>query len=136
MSKPLTTIGGLVTAVIFLALIAVSTVVYNTSPEGQARIEGSVFWRQAKVAMDTMWGYLKGDTSTVVAQQVATAQVQDTNSDIKAEWDKVGQIEIPKVINMDKVWEWRKNENGAEIIFKDKSGNEYKVPLPFKFLAQ
>lgn len=31
---------------------------------------------------------------------------------------------------------YKKNESGAEIIISSKNGREYKIPLPFKFLAE
>jgi len=37
--------------------------------------------------------------------------------------------------NEQKLFNYQKTETGAEIIFKAKSGQDYKLPLPFKFLS-
>lgn len=35
-----------------------------------------------------------------------------------------------------KFWEYRKNDKGAEIVLSSKNGQEYIIPLPFKFLSE
>jgi hypothetical protein len=38
--------------------------------------------------------------------------------------------------NINSFFNWQKTATGAELIFRTKSGGEYKLPLPFKFLSQ
>lgn len=154
MAKPLSAIGSIVTIVIFFALIAVSTILYSGDPEQKVKVEQNFFWRNAKAAMDSVWiaaqgiadiglgkEYDNGQASTTAdIVQVAedTGSLKQIGADIKDEWNKEGGIKLDAAteVNLKKVWEWRKNASGAEIIFKDKDGEEHAVALPFKFLAE
>ena len=51
----------------------------------------------------------------------------DANSDLK-------DVDLKSEINS--MFSYNKTSEGAEIIIKSKSGREYKLPLPFKFLAE
>lgn len=60
-------------------------------------------------------------------------------SQIKEEWQK-GNDEISPETNQtttgEKFLDWQKTATGADIIFREKSGAEHKLPLPFKFLSE
>jgi hypothetical protein len=72
---------------------------------------------------------------------------------IKEEWETGGEIEQNNFVspNSDVImpegnileesrfadyFNWEKNEDGLAIIFKTKKGEEYKIPLPFKFFGK
>ena len=63
----------------------------------------------------------------------------DTVAKIKEEWqrggDDPGTVASPDVAEA-KFLEYQKTATGAEIIFREKSGQEHKLPLPFKFLSE
>lgn len=151
MLKPSNAIGGIVTLVIFFALIAVSTVIYSGDPEQKVRVEQNFFWRNAKVAVDSVWIAVQGiadiglgkdvsqpSTTASVAQAVQeSGALEEVGTAIKEEWEKdggagIGDIAEPK---LEKFWEWRRTASGAEVVFKDKEGGEHIVSLPFSFLA-
>ncbi|MCX6794631.1 MAG: hypothetical protein NTY31_01360 [Candidatus Falkowbacteria bacterium] len=154
MSKPWKAISSIITVVIFLVLIAVTAVLYSGSPEQKVKMEQNFFWRNTKIAMDYVWIALQGvtdiglgkesDNSGQVSSETEMAKTAETGffkkigSSIREEWDSGGEKELSVAppINSDKVWQWRKNASGAEIIFRDKNGEEHKVSLPFKFLAE
>lgn len=60
-------------------------------------------------------------------------------SQIKEEWQR-GNDEIVPETNQtttgEKFLDWQKTATGADIIFREKSGAEHKLPLPFKFLSE
>ncbi|MDP2944036.1 MAG: hypothetical protein Q8N57_00455 [bacterium] len=154
MSKPWKAISSIITVVIFLVLIAVTAVLYSGSPEQKVKMEQNFFWRNTKIAMDYVWIALQGvtdiglgkkfDSSGQASLEAETVETNETGffkkigSSIREEWDSGGEKELSAAapINSDKVWQWRKNASGAEIIFRDKNGEEHKVSLPFKFLAE
>ena len=152
MSKPFSALSSIVTIVVFFALIAVATVIYSGDPEQKARVEQNFFWRNAKVAMDSVWIAVQGiadigigksytgqaSTAPIVQATEEAGTFQQIGADIKDEWNKDGGMKLDAVseVNLDKFWEWRKNADGAEVVFKDKDGEEHIVSLPFKFLAE
>jgi len=152
MAKPFSALSSIVTIVVFFALIAVATILYSGDPEQKERVEQNFFWRNAKVAMDSAWIAVQGitdigmgksyedqaSTTAVVKAVEEVGTFQQIGADIKEEWDKDGGLKLDAAteVNLDKVWEWRKNAVGAEIVFKDKDGDEHIVSLPFKFLAE
>jgi len=152
MAKPFSALSSIVTVVVFFALIAVATILYSGNPEQKVRVEQNFFWRNAKVAMDSVWIAVQGvadigmgksyegqASTTPIVQAVEEAGTfQQIGADIKEEWNKDGGIKLDTVseVNLDKIWEWRKNAAGAEVVFKDKDGEEHIVSLPFKFLAE
>lgn len=152
MAKSFSALRSIVTIVVFFALIAVATILYSGDPEQKVRVEQNFFWRNAKVAMDSAWIAVQGiadigmgksyenqaSTTAVVKTVEEVGAFQQIGADIKEEWDKDGGLKLDSVaeVNLNKVWEWRKNAAGAEIVFKDKDGEEHIVSLPFKFLAE
>ncbi len=152
MAKPFSALSSIITIVVFFALIAVATILYSGDPEQKVRVEQNFFWRNAKVAMDSVWIAVQGmadiglgknyenqASTTPIVQAVEEAGTfQQIGADIKEEWDKDGGIKLNAAtdVNLDKVWEWRQNADGAEVVFKDKDGEEHIVSLPFKFLAK
>jgi hypothetical protein len=150
MAKPFSAIGSIITIVVFFALIAVSTVIYSGDPEQKVRVEENFFWRNGKAALDYVWLGIQGITDISLGQEAAdkTAEITEMatetgvfdklRTDIQEEWNKDGGAAVNSAssLNIDKVWEWRRNESGAEVIFKDKDGEEHVVSLPFKFLAE
>jgi len=154
MAKPWKAISSIITVVVFLALIAVATVLYSGDPEQKIKMEQNFFWHNTKIAIDSVWLALQGLTDIGLGKEdensnqaasavepVKTAEsgfFKKINSAIQEEWNKENETELSAAgrINWDKAWEWRKNASGAEIIFKDKNGEEHKVGLPFKFLAE
>lgn len=56
-----------------------------------------------------------------------SAQVDDNSGDLK-------NVDLKKDIGS--MFSYQKTSEGAEIIITSKSGAEYKLPLPFKFLAK
>jgi|GEM_PF-2520480 len=153
MAKPVKALGSIITIVIFFALIAVSTVLYSGDPEQQVKMEQNFFWRNAKIAVDSMWIAVQeiadiglgkdtgGNTqnSDLPADTAVNdmGMVEKISSDIKDEWNKDGGVSLDSVSsdNLNRFIEWRRTDMGAEIIFKDKNGDERQVALPFKFLA-
>lgn len=59
-------------------------------------------------------------------------------SKIKEEWQKGGEAEpnYSAAVSNNSFIEWQKTATGAEIIFRGKNDEEYKLPLPFRFLSQ
>ena len=45
-------------------------------------------------------------------------------------------VNLSDRISEAKFWTYRKNESGAEIVLSSKEGQEYIIPLPFKFLSE
>ncbi|MFA6194915.1 MAG: hypothetical protein WC719_04240 [Patescibacteria group bacterium] len=152
MAKPFSALSSIVTIVVFFALIAVAAILYGGNSEQKARVEQNFFWRNAKVAMDSVWIAVQGvadmgmgksyegqaSTTPIVQATEEVGTFQQIGADIKDEWNKDGGIKLETVseVNLDKIWEWRKNAAGAEVVFKDKDGEEHIVSLPFKFLAE
>lgn len=154
MSKPWKAISSIITVVVFLVLIAVAAVLYSGNPEQKVKMEQNFFWRNTKIAMDYIWIALQGVTDiglgkesdsggqvsseTEITETAETGFLKKIGSSIREEWDQGSEKELNAAlpINSDKVWQWRKTAAGAEIIFKDKNGEEHKVSLPFKFLAE
>jgi hypothetical protein len=150
MAKPFSAIGSIITIVVFFALIAVSTVIYSGDPEQKVRVEENFFWRNGKAALDYVWLGIQGvadiglgkepvgQPAAIIETAAETGIFNKLGADIQEEWsrDEEAAIDSATSLNIDQVWEWRRHESGAEIVFKDKDGVEHAVNLPFKFLAE
>ena len=154
MVRPVKALGSVITIVIFFVLIAVSTVLYGGDPEQKVKMEQNFFWRNAKAALDSIGIAIQGiadiglgkdygrDTQNSEAAMATTANdsgfFQRVGADIKEEWNKDGDVRLDSVstVNLNKVWRWQATDSGADIIFRDKNGEDHIISLPFKFLAQ
>ena len=152
MSQTRDSITSFVIVIIFLVLTAIATVLYGGSPEQKARLDNNFFWQKTRVAFDTAWGVLlaisnpeagKGgspDAAAAASQGAAPAVNWWDNlaASLKEAWRESGKASTTALAAVDdgSTLDWRKMAEGAEIVFKAKSGREYILSLPFKFLSQ
>jgi len=151
MAKPSKALSSLIIVVVFLALIAVATVLYSGGPDQKVRLEQNFLARNTKLAMDYAWVALQGATdiglgkehknNEIVSSAAEIDQTPETglfkkiSVSIREEWDKEGGRKLGPAseIDLSRIWQWQKTAFGAEIIFKGKNGEEHKIGLPFKF---
>lgn len=122
MAKPLSALGSIITVVVFLALIAVATVLYGGNQEQKVRMEQNFFWRNAKLALDYVFVGIQGVTdislgkeyanqasSTIGAETTEKVGIfKQIGEDIKAEWENgdSAQPSPDSKITLDKIREW------------------------------
>ena len=123
MAKPLNALGSIITVVVFLALIALATVLYSGNPERQNRMENNFFLRYTKLAMDYLFVGAQGvadislgkkydgasQASTTVEAGAAEKGgfFQQIRADIKTEWENgnAAQASSSPETNLNKFWE-------------------------------
>jgi len=150
----------------FLVLTALAAILYGGNAAQQEKMKQNIFWQGARYVSDAALSAITGASSlswsqnTAVGQKITeTASQADLNelslaglknnipSDISGnndlwsswkerlarEWpnDNTGQnnLEAGGI-------KWERMATGAEIIYTSKSGEEHKLPLPFKFLGR
>jgi hypothetical protein len=164
MSQTSDSATSLIITVVFLVLISIATVLYGGSAEQKAKLNNNVFWQKTSWIFNAGL-YALGGLTNLGTGQAANKNSSETDNpaptvnsetdssfwsqlsaSFKDAWNKSGEtatnnpslttdepLESP---NNESSLNWVKNASGAEIVFKAKSGKEYKLPLPFKFLSK
>lgn len=94
------------------------------------------FWSKFKTLIKEEWENTERDRE----QLKDMAQTEITSQEITPEAEAPTKVlPVEASVNEDKTdqtnfVDYQKTDKGAEIIFTSKSGGEYKLPLPFKFL--
>lgn len=156
-------LNSMIKIVVFLVLTAIAAVLYGGSEEQKAKMEQNFFYQKARAISDTIIGVagslvainLHKNTGPVVREvgdlsaNALSSSLSSSDmgigfwkkmaNNIREEWDsgeKDFRIDYSGVreINPNDFFSWQKTENGIEIIYRAKSGEEYKLPLPFSFL--
>lgn len=151
MSSARNSITSLVTVVVFLVLIAITATLYNGDQEQKTKLEQNFFWQKTVVIFNGALAFLTApESSSPVETALLIANPQGTEGfwslakdKIKEEWDKsdAENLKTEKNISLDSIGQdnfldWQKTATGAELIFREKSGAEHKLLLPFKFLSR
>ncbi len=134
----------------FLILTAVAAVIYGGDEARKQNMQNSVFWQKTQSALSAVWALGTGlgnnnDVGTALKEKVATETPgfwADLKARFQTEWQKVDTSKLNSedikaaATASDKFLSWERNENGVTLIFRLKSGEEYKLNLPFKFLGR
>jgi hypothetical protein len=158
MSQTRDSINSIIITVVFLVLTAIATVLYGGSAEQKTAMNNNWLWRQTRTAFDAGLSFLVGvgnlgnkNSSSTPAEvdQTAAAAAEPgfwsrISTNLQDAWQKSEtastsdqSLASPQPLESGgSSFAWQKNAQGAEIIFTAKSGREYKLPLPFKFLSQ
>jgi hypothetical protein len=162
MSQARDSVTSIVITVTFLVLTAIATLLYGGTAEQRTQLDNNWFWQKTRVAMDTglaalesLGGLGTGSSSPAAVSETAVVPEPSFWSKVGASfqdaWQKSGgaATSSPELTTSQPAdnqplaaadnsssFNWVKTANGAEIVFKAKSGHEYKLPLPFKFLSK
>lgn len=151
-------IGTILLLVVFVILTLLATFLYNSDQKQKEEVasigSGAAILNYFGLAN---WGDRGAETTTAenINPEVTPAIDSEANSAsstsfwsrfsglVKKEWadsqkeiSSSGEIlgETSLIPSEQKFFEYQKTGEGAEITFRVKSGAEYKLPLPFKFL--
>ncbi len=154
MSKSHNSLTSIVMVLTLLGLTVVATLLYGGNTQQQAKVNNNLFLKKTRAVFDTVLGLTldsskKGvdknnnlpllDSGKLVNHNVVTpispGFVSDIITRVKKAWEASSQSN-PADANLGAILEWRPLTNGAEILFRPKSGEEYKLLLPFKWLSR
>lgn len=166
MAKLRRSLTSILIVVAFLVLTAIATVLYGGSEEQKVKMEQNFFYQKARLVFDYFWvaaqglidiGLNKEGGNRIIGEYAENSNVDSELESgfwsrmgvkIKEAWEKsagTGQDDSFRDFDFNnfdlslpdrRFLDWQKTETGAELIFKKKSGEEYKLPLPFKFLSR
>ncbi len=158
MSQSHNSVISLLAIIVLLVLTVLATALYSGDKAQQNKLDHNVFWRTTRLVFNSTLGLLQGATEINTPQgnvssptnsdhsqnleskkhfQNSTTWMSKTMEKIKKAWAESDQNNSPpsSSTNDQKIFDWQKLNNGAEIIFRPEKGSEYKLLLPFKFLG-
>jgi hypothetical protein len=155
-------IGTILLVVIFLVLASLATFIYNSDQEKKEKVINNELVQEGKSVFQSLFAVSGNLADTNLQKNIGPAKVvvekvsQSAEATglwvkfkelVREEWnnakeegkqqeetmpteetDDQNKISVPTSVD------YKKTDQGAEIIFTSKNGEEYKLPLPFKFL--
>lgn len=158
-------IGSFLVVVVFLVLIALTTILYGGNAAQQEKMGQNFFWRSGRYVTDTLWAALVGIGNAELTKNFnlnhkLEQKVSEAGFD-QISWTEENQGQPLGPENQGGFWaktqarlakdwsdnlsgqesgeahiQWKRNDEGAEIIFYTKDGRERRLILPFKLLSR
>lgn len=140
------TLSSCLTVVAFLVLAILATQFYNGT-NTKTDFEESTMYQKSQTVLNTVWSYAKIIVNVNLIKNVGVGNA-NLEENIKNELnnkdlgfndynnglDSSEKTDLKNIISS--IISWRKTAKGGELIITSKSGREYKLSLPFKFLAK